>query len=350
MQAGNTIFCPNGTCKKLVQDNGRIIERLYDYDRDGVSHDVGNATEMSVLIEYYNENTVSENAGTEDKDYAAAVREQTGAFYERYKAEHPDYANNLGRNLFYRNMSEYLRQTDTLPYAYFMALDRDGEEMLPRLTAFYEQNGDLALHTYRERQEVIEQYAEKFYPEVLRKVSKPRYFGKGADGTAYYFLPDGLSQDTLSDIGNPAEGYVIAAPKCTLPEARLEEYKITFLKTGRDIPDKAVYGMAETAKREMRMAAEKVRRNAETLERVAENARAALKELQADPNTERAGYKERFFAAYAEFIEDVDDYYLDGEDLPSLSRTGARLPSGCMPIIWIRATKSIRRIGASFPN
>ena len=98
----------------------------------------------------------------------------------------------------------------------------------------------------------------------------------------------------------------------------MEEYKITFLKTGRDIPDKAVYGMAETAKREMRMAAEKVRRNAETLERVAENARAALKELQADPNTERAGYKERFFAAYAEFIEDVDDYYLDGEDFAEL--------------------------------
>ena len=39
-----------------MQGNGRIIERLYDYDRDGVSHDVGNATEMSVLIEYYNEN------------------------------------------------------------------------------------------------------------------------------------------------------------------------------------------------------------------------------------------------------------------------------------------------------
>lgn len=276
-----------------MQGNGRIIERLYDYDWDGVSHDVGNATEMSVLIEYYNENTVSENAGTEDKDYAAAVREQAGAFYERYKAEHPDYANNLGRNLFYRNMSEYLRQTDTLPYAYFMALDRDGKEMLPRLAAFYEQNGDLALHTYRERQEVIEQYAEKFYPEVLRKANEPRYFGKGADGTAYYFLPDGLSQDTLSDIGKPAEWYVIAAPKCTLPEVRLEEYKITFLKTGRDIPDKAVYGTTGTAKREMRMAAEKVRRNAETLERVAENARAALKELQAILPRSRSPYRPR---------------------------------------------------------
>ena len=158
--------------------------------------------------------------------------------------------------------------------------------MLPRLAAFYEQNGDLALHTYRERQEVIEQYAEKYYPEELRKASEPRCFGKGADGTAYYFMPDGLSQDSLSDIGKLAEGYVIAAPKCTLPEARLEEYKIMFLKTGRDIPDKAVYGTAETAKREMRTEAEKVRRNADTLERVAKNARAALKELQADPNTD----------------------------------------------------------------
>lgn len=61
------------------------------------------------------------------------------------------------------------------------------------------------------------------------------------------------------------------------------------------------------------------------IERVAENARAALKELQTDPNTERAGYKERFFATYAEFIEDMDDYYLDGEDFAELIKDGSAL-------------------------
>lgn len=176
-----------------------------------------------MLIEYYNENKVSENAGTEDKNCAAIVRERAERLYEQYKREHPDYANNRSSNLFYRNVHEYLQETDTLPYAYFIVLEKDGENVMSRLCEFYEQNGDFGLHTYRERQEIIEQYAKKYYPKVLRETEKPKYFGKGADGAAYYFLPGGLSVNTLTDISKRANEYVIAAPTMYINGGRIRK-------------------------------------------------------------------------------------------------------------------------------
>ena len=311
--------------ERLSKDTGNILARLYDYDWDGVSHNLNNGVETTVLIEYYAENTVPEKPKAEDKDCAAIVRKNADVMYEEYKKEHPDYANNLGRNLFYRNMHEYLQYTDTLPYAYFIALEQDGENVMSRLCEFYEQNGDLALHSYRERQEIIEQYAEKYYPEILQEAKQPRYYGKGADGTAYYFLPEGLSQNTLADIKEKAEGYVIAAPMCMLSDERMREYKITFIKTDRDIPDSALYGTAETAKHEMRKAAEEVSRNKENVRTVTDNAKKALENLRRERSRNREAYSdyaERFFSAFAEFMGD-SEYLLESEDYAVLMRDGA---------------------------
>ena len=305
--------------KALEQDKGHILARLYDYDRDGVSHDLSDGAEITVLIEYYNENKVSENTGTEDRNCAKIVRERVTQLYEKYKQEHPDYANNLGRNLFYRDMSDYLQETDTLPYAYFMALEKDGDEVLARLCEFYEQNGGLGLHTYRERQEIIEQYTKKYYPEVLHEAEKPKYFGKGADGAAYYFLPVGLSQNTLADITEKANEYVIAAPMCMLSEEELEKEHITFVKTGRDIRDTAVYGTAVTAKHAMRAAAEQAKREKEYRSAVADNARLAWRNLRSDSS--EAGYKERFFGAFAEFMAESDTF-LEAGDYAELIKDG----------------------------
>lgn len=309
----------------LLQDKDKILARLYDYARDGVSLDLGNDTAIGELIKNYNEDKASENAGTEDKDFIAAVRERVSKIYEQYKQEHPDYANNLDRNLFYRNMHEYLQDTDTLPYEYFMALEQDGENVMSRLCEFYEQNGDLSLHTYRERQEIIEQYTEKYYPEVLREARQPKYYGKGADGAAYYCFPNGLSLNTLAEIRKQADEYIITAPSSALSAEQMREYKITYIKTCRDISDTAVYGTPQTAKHAMRRAAEEIRRNERNIESVRYNARAALGRLQADPKTERAGYKERFFAVFTEFMEDADGYYLGSEDFAELAKDGAAL-------------------------
>lgn len=308
--------------EKLTGDKGNILARLYDYDWDGVAHGLSDDAEITVLIEYYNENKESENAGTADKDYAAIVRERVEKAYESYKETHPDHANNLGRNLFYRNMYEYLQFTDTLPYAYFIAMEKDGDEVMSRLCEYYEQNGDLALHTYRERQEIVEQYAEKYYPEILREAKLPKYYGKGADGTAYYYLPQGLSDNALTEIKVKASEYTIAAPQSTLSIDRAEECHVTFLKTEKDIPDAALYGTAASAKHEMRRAAEKIKHDAKNLEQVTKNVRTALENLQSDQSIKRAGYKERFFAAFTEFIEDSDDYYLSAEDIAELIKDG----------------------------
>ena len=297
--------------KALEKDKGNILARLYDYDWDGVSHDLSDSAEITVLIEYYNENKVSENAGTEDKDCAKIVRERAERLYEQYKREHPDYANNRSRNLFYRNMHEYLQYTDTLPYAYFIVLEKDGDEMLARLCEFYEQNGDLGLHTYGERQEIIEQYTKKYYPEVLHEAEKPKYFGKGADGAAYYFLPQGLDNNALAEIKIKASEYIIAAPKSMLPRDKAEEYLITFLKTERDIPDSILYGTAATAKHAMREAAEQARRDKEYRDTTADNARLAWGNLRSDSS--KAGYKERFFGAFAEFMAESDTFLEAGD-------------------------------------
>lgn len=307
--------------KALEKDKGNILARLYDYDWDGVAHDLSDSAEITVLIEYYNENKVSENAGTEDKNCAAIVRERAERLYEQYKREHPDYANNRSSNLFYRNVHEYLQETDTLPYAYFIVLEKDGENVMSRLCEFYEQNGDLGLHTYRERQEIIEQYAKKYYPEVLQASKQPKYYGKGADGAAYYFLPQGLDNNALAEIKIQASEYIIAAPKSTLPRDKAEEYHITFLKTERDIPDSILYGTAATAKHAMRAAAEQAKREKEYRSAVANNARQALDNLRDDPTTERAGYKERFFSAFAEFMVESDTF-LEAGDYAELIKDG----------------------------
>lgn len=190
------------------------------------------------------------------------------------------------------------------------------------LCEYYEQNGDLALHTYRERQEIVEQYAEKYYPEILREAKLPKYYGKGADGTAYYYLPQGLSDNALTEIKVKASEYTIAAPQSTLSIDRAEECHVTFLKTEKDIPDAALYGTAASAKHEMRRAAEKIKHDAKNLEQVTKNVRTALENLQSDQSIKRAGYKERFFAAFTEFIEDSDDYYLSAEDIAELIKDG----------------------------
>lgn len=192
-----------------------------------------------------------------------------------------------------------------------MALEQDDENVMSRLCEFYEQNGDLALHSYRERQEIIEQYAEKYYPEILQETKQPRYYGKGADGTVYYFLPEGLSLNTLADIKEKADEYVIAAPMCMLSEEELEKEYITFVKTGRDIPEWVVYGTAATAKHAMREAAEQAKRDKEYRDTAADNARLAWGNLRSDSS--EAGYKERFFGAFAEFMAESDTFLEEGD-------------------------------------
>ncbi len=67
------------------------------------------------------------------------------------------------------------------------------------------------------------------------KMEETIYYGKNNDDTAFYYLPEKLSFDTLPEIKAEAFQYVIAAPVCYIAKERLDELGIQFLKIGRDI-------------------------------------------------------------------------------------------------------------------
>ena len=71
------------------------------------------------------------------------------------------------------------------------------------------------------------------------KEDEPYYLGTHI-ATAYYFYYDKenittLNREFLHTVKTKAEGYVIYADICTLSEAELEKYHITFKKIPRDI-------------------------------------------------------------------------------------------------------------------
>lgn len=63
-----------------------------------------------------------------------------------------------------------------------------------------------------------------------------------ADGTVrggsicgLFFCPEALNMDALSEIKEPCNCYIIAAPICYLNQQWMDEHRIIFLKIGRDI-------------------------------------------------------------------------------------------------------------------
>ena len=94
--------------------------------------------------------------------------------------------------------------------------------------------------------ELIEAYNDKYHEEIVADRyswnegdfdSKVMYYyGKDTSNTAYYYLPS-LSYDTLPEIKEKADSYVVAAPVSYLSDEIKEKYNIFFLKTDRDIAE-----------------------------------------------------------------------------------------------------------------
>ena len=82
-------------------------------------------------------------------------------------------------------------------------------------------------------------YTETRQPLPATKPDHPYLLGTN-NGTAYYFYyePDKvtvLDHAFLATITDKAEGFIIYADRCTLPENRLAELGIVFKKIPRDI-------------------------------------------------------------------------------------------------------------------
>ena len=85
-------------------------------------------------------------------------------------------------------------------------------------------------------EEHIRPYLETKAVDNNIDLEKPFYYGKDTGNTAYYYLPK-LSYDTLSEIKEKADSYVIAAPVSYLSDEIADKYNIFFLKTDRDVAE-----------------------------------------------------------------------------------------------------------------
>ena len=82
-------------------------------------------------------------------------------------------------------------------------------------------------------------YAETKMPFVAVATDNPYYLGKHND-TGYYFYYEKerlttLNYEWLATISEKADGYLIYADLCTIPDDELKNYNITFKKIPRDI-------------------------------------------------------------------------------------------------------------------
>ena len=85
-------------------------------------------------------------------------------------------------------------------------------------------------------EETLTPYLETKAVDNNIDLEKPYYYGKDTSNAAFYYLPS-LSYDTLHEIKEKADSYVIAAPVNYLSDEIADKYNIFFLKTDRDIAE-----------------------------------------------------------------------------------------------------------------
>lgn len=83
-------------------------------------------------------------------------------------------------------------------------------------------------------EEKLAPYLETKAADNTIDLTKPYYYGKDTSNAAFYYLPS-LSYDTLPEIKEEADSYIIAAPVSYLSDEITDKYNIFFLKTDRDI-------------------------------------------------------------------------------------------------------------------
>ncbi len=83
-------------------------------------------------------------------------------------------------------------------------------------------------------EEKLAPYLETKAVDNTIDLTKPYYYGKDTSNAAFYYLPS-LSYDTLPEIKEQADSYIIAAPVSYLSDEITDKYNIFFLKTDSDI-------------------------------------------------------------------------------------------------------------------
>ena len=156
------------------------------------------------------------------------------------------------------------------------ALNEDSPHILSLLYDYYLENEYVSINNYEATNDLIQFYNDKYHEEIVgdrNSYEAPKdnlaYYGKDTENTAYYRLIDGhLSRDSLSEITEKADDYVIAAPALAMSQEEMKKQHIFFLKTDRDIPvseledeKHAIGNMQKAVYNVQRQRAEEYRRN-----------------------------------------------------------------------------------------
>ena len=87
--------------------------------------------------------------------------------------------------------------------------------------------------------EAIAIYCKDRYADLYAEEERTQYFGKDEEtDIGYYYMPKGLTSQTLREINDPSEYYVVASPVCCLSPEIKAKHRITFLKIDRDIEER----------------------------------------------------------------------------------------------------------------
>ncbi len=147
---------------------------------------------------------------------------------------------------FFNEMSVFLSEeaTDNLKDRDLQALLEDSPNILDNLYDYYLWAEHGSINNYSDDADLVVGYNDKYHEEIVsdryewnegdfdNKVVS--YYGKDTSNTAYYYMPK-LSFETLSEITEKADSYVVTAPLSTLSDETAQKYNIFFLKTERDI-------------------------------------------------------------------------------------------------------------------
>ncbi|MCH5165087.1 MAG: DUF3849 domain-containing protein [Clostridiales bacterium] len=199
-----------------------------------------------------------------------SVEAEYKAFYDEEVKKTPEELINKDnyKIRFFNELSVFLGDdiNDNLYGRDLQALLEDSPHILDSLYDFYLGYEYGSINNYSDVKDLIEAYNDKYHEEIIADRYEwneggfdnkaPVYFGTDTSNTAYYYLPK-LSHDTLSEIEEKADSYVVAAPVSYLSSETAKKYNIFFLKTDRDIAE-AELNDPNTAIRNMQTAVHNV--------------------------------------------------------------------------------------------
>ena len=170
--------------------------------------------------------------------------------------------NHHGKINVYTELHNVICEYDYLTKKDYRALYEDRGHILDLLYDDYMSSDGASVSNYSDTADFIHYYNEHQHAEIMGQQlafggEGAFFFGKGDDGTGYYYLPS-LNRDNLSEVKTTSANYVIAAPVCYLSKEQMAQRNITFLKLDRDITEEelknpltAIESMQKAVKRSM---------------------------------------------------------------------------------------------------